>query len=101
MTSQLKIQVAQSAAQQITEVSEWWQKNRPDAPDAIREELQRVFALISSRPEIGALAVNTSLPGIRRVHLARIRYHLYYRVTAYAVEVLAFWHSSRGSRPPL
>jgi hypothetical protein len=41
--------------------------------------------------------VNVSLRGVRRVHLARIRYHLYYRATSSAVEVLAFWHARRGT----
>lgn len=72
-----------------------------DAPEAIRDELARAFDLISVHPEAGAKALNPVLPGIRRVHLARIRYHLYYRVTPSAIEVLAFWHSSRGSNPSL
>jgi hypothetical protein len=34
--------------------------------------------------------------------LARIRYYLYYRVTSdQAVEVLAFWHTSRADSPSL
>jgi plasmid stabilization system protein ParE len=55
------------------------------------------------QPGVGALARNVSLPGVRRLHLARIRYDLYDRVVADPdrVEVLAFWHSSRGSGPPV
>lgn len=86
---------------EIAEASKWWRKNRPYAPDAIRDELQRAFALISLQPNVGARAINASLKGVRRVHLARISYHLYYRVTSSAVEVLAFWHTKRGSGPVL
>jgi plasmid stabilization system protein ParE len=101
LTSRLAIRVAHRAAGEIAEVDVWWQKNRPDAPDAVREEIERAFDLISSQPKVGARAVNASLQGVRRVHLARIRYNLYYRTMSSAVEVLAFWHSSRGAGPGL
>jgi plasmid stabilization system protein ParE len=101
LTGRLAIRVAQRAAREIDEAFEWWRKNRPDAPDAIREELERAFALISSHPNVGARAVNTVLRDVRRVHLARIQYHLYYRTTPSAIDVLAFWHAKRGSGPTL
>jgi plasmid stabilization system protein ParE len=98
---QLPIRLARRAERQISEVFEWWQQNRPDAPDAVREEIARAIGLISSQPRVGGRAVRTKLPNIRRFHLVRIRYDLYYRITSSAIEVLAFWHSSRGSGPPL
>jgi len=33
--------------------------------------------------------------------LSRIRYYLYYRATDETLEVVAFWHTSRGRMPPL
>jgi hypothetical protein len=39
-----------------------------------------VWLLISVQPEIGARARNISLAGVRRLHLARVRYYVYYRV---------------------
>ena len=67
------------------------------------EELQRAFQLIASHPFVGARAENASLADVRRVHLARIHYHLYYRVRTDppAIEVLALWHTSRGAAPQL
>jgi plasmid stabilization system protein ParE len=59
---------------------DWWRVNRPKAPNAIREELERASLLISVQPEIGARARNISLAGVRRLHLARVRYYVYYRV---------------------
>jgi hypothetical protein len=52
---------------------------------------------MSTQPNIGAIATNVRLPGTRRVHLSKVRYHLYYRVLREpkAVEVLALWHTSR------
>jgi plasmid stabilization system protein ParE len=67
------------------------------------EELEQAFELLAMEPRLGAAARSPKLQGVRRVHLARIRYHLYYRVRdgQESVEVLAFWHSSRGSPPEI
>jgi hypothetical protein len=52
----------------------------PKPPNAIREDLDRASSLIAIQPEIGTRARNVKLSGVRRVHLTRIRYDLYYRV---------------------
>jgi plasmid stabilization system protein ParE len=75
--------------------------NRDKAPHAFKEELERGFALISQRPDVGAVATNVKLKGVRRIHLARVRYYLYYREKEGRVEVLALWHSSRRRNPTL
>jgi plasmid stabilization system protein ParE len=66
------------------------------------EDLAHALTLLASQPEIGARAQNTKL-GVRRIHLARVHYYLYYRVSDSppGIEVLALWHSSRGSVPPV
>jgi plasmid stabilization system protein ParE len=99
----LHVDVSDLAKAQIRAAEEWWRLNRPKAPNAIREELERASLLISVEPEMGARARNVSLAGVRRIHLARVRYDIYYRVAAdpERIEVLAFWHTSRGSDPPL
>lgn len=73
--------------------------NRPAALDAIREELERAFGLLAVEPRVGAVARNAKLRGVRRIHLSRVHYHIYYRVLSGVVEVLAFWHTSRGAGP--
>ena len=97
----MRIRVTRSAAAQIEEAAIWWAKNRPLVPRAIEEELERAFALLMLQPTIGARARNERLPGVRRIHLSRIQYYLYYRVSADDIDVLAFWHVSRGNSPPL
>jgi len=99
----LPILITESAGEAIREASEWWANNRPAAPTAMAEELERAFVLISLQPGIGARALNVAVEGVRRVHLARVHYHLYYRVapSGSRLEVLAFWHTSRGSEPEL
>ncbi len=101
MSEPRPVRIAGSAARAIAEAASWWTANRPKAPDAFVTELERALQLIAVHPGIGARATNVRLAGVRRIHLARVRYHLYYRVTgaSEAIEVLALWHSSRGSAP--
>jgi plasmid stabilization system protein ParE len=89
--------------EQVRAAEAWWRVNRPKAPGAILSELERAASLIALQPGIGARAQNVALSGVRRLHLARIRYDLYYRVVGAPsrVQILAFWHSSRGNRPPI
>jgi hypothetical protein len=74
----LPIEVSDLARAQIRAAQDWWRVNRPKAPNAIREELERASLLISVQPEIGARARNISLAGVRRLHLASVRYYVYY-----------------------
>ena len=99
MTSRLRVDISQAAAAQIEQAAAWWKDNRPAAPGAVYDELERALALLAMQPSLGARATNLRLRGVRRVHLPRVHYYLYYRATAEAIEVLAFWHTSRGSRP--
>lgn len=103
MKRRLPVRIVASAAVAIADAAKWWVENRPKAPAAFAEELARGLDLVASEPAIGAKARNAKLPGLRRIHLARIRYYLYYRVRSSpaAIEVLALWHSSRGSGPQL
>jgi plasmid stabilization system protein ParE len=75
--------------------------NRPAAPAAVATELQAVLELIALQPESGIATPSTRVNGLRRFLLARISYVLYYRVAPRKriVEVIAFWHASRGTRP--
>ncbi len=84
-------------------MSSWWLDNRPKAPGAIRQELERAFSLLTLQPHLGARARSERLPGVRRILLSRVQYHLYYRVNEEArrVEVLALWHARRGRGPGL
>jgi plasmid stabilization system protein ParE len=70
-------------------------------PELLREELAKELDLITIQPNIGPRVASSGLPEIRRFHLSRIHYHLYYRVREDVVEILAFWHTSRGTLPDL
>ena len=104
MTGPLYIEISELARRQIREADLWWRKNREKAPNAIREELERIGALIAFQPHLGARATNVKLPGVRRIHIERIHYDVYYRAVgspAEYVEIVAFWGSRRGSGPPI
>ena len=80
MSEPLHVEVSALAATQIRAAETWWRLNRPKAPNAIREDLERAVSLIAVQPQVGARARNLTLPGVRRLHLARIHYDLYYRL---------------------
>jgi plasmid stabilization system protein ParE len=98
LSARLPLQFTRRALREIREVSDWWDLNRPAAPEAFREALEKAFQLISTQPNIGAVAANVRNRGARRILLSRVQYYLYYRVQSVpkaAVEVLALWHTSR------
>jgi len=99
VTSPLPIKVTRRAAREIARACEWWDANRPAAPGAVREEIVRLFGLIAHQPGVGARAVNPKLPGVQRVHLSRVRYHLYYRYTTASGPTLQLSRFSRSGTP--
>lgn len=103
MSDPRAIILAPRAARAIEKASAWWAEHRPAAPQAFKEELDRALDLISTHPWVGVKATNVKLLGVRRIHLIRIHYYLYYRLSknGKTVEVLALWHASRGSGPSL
>jgi len=102
MSSPLRVRIVSSAARAIAEAAEWWRTNRPTTPDAFITDFENSLKLIASHPAIGARARNAKLQGVRRVHLARVHYYLYYRVSPeQSIEVLALSHTSRENEPEL
>ena len=101
MSSPLEIKVSPKALAQIEEAAEWWARNRLSAPNAIRDDVAQILTILSNQPGVGAPTRHGRVRGLRRVTLARVRYYLYYRASGDALEVLAFWHTSRGRQPRL
>ena len=101
MSFPLEIRVSPKALAQIEEAVEWWADNRPSAPNAIRDDVAQILTILANQPGVGAPTRHTRVQGVRRVTLARVRYYLYYRTSGGVLEVLAFWHTSRGRQPRL
>jgi len=103
VSSPLHIEVSELAETQISELDYWWRQNRLKAPNAVREELERVSGLIAFHPLLGTRASNVKLPGVRRIFIERLHYHVYYRVIGSPeyIEIVAVWGSRRGTPPPI
>lgn len=101
MSTPLRVEITDDAQAQIAAAVAWWAANRPMAPGAVLDDLDRILGLLRVQPSMGARARRTTLSGVRRVTLTRIRYYVYYRVAEDALQVLALWHTSRGQAPSL
>jgi plasmid stabilization system protein ParE len=89
------------AQRQIAQAASWWDIHRQMARDAFDEDIAEAMSLLRDHPCINPTVQGTAARDIRILHLTRIRYDLFYRVTNDCVQVLAVWHSSRdvASRP--
>jgi plasmid stabilization system protein ParE len=104
VNSPLPVVFTRRAERHVREAGTWWRANRPKAPEALAEELASALRLVASQPDVGAVARNVRLPGVRRVLLRRVNYHLYYQLMeapARTVHIVAFWHANRGTAPEL
>jgi plasmid stabilization system protein ParE len=94
------LKISRRASRQIEEATEWWAEHRLSAPGALTEELNAAIARIQAEPNIvGSSVKRTRLGQIRRHYIRRIHYHLYFRIDGADVEIVAFWHASRGTPP--
>ncbi len=87
------------AKREIDDAVAWWADRSPARAMAIGDELARAYQLHERCPDMGRLVVVKRRPKVevRRVVLARVGYHLYYRVDHMAEVVigLSFWHEKR------
>ena len=97
----LAVGITPRALDQIERAASWWAENRPAAPDAIRLDLAEALEVLAQQPGIGARCSARHYSDVRRLYLARTRYHVYYRASPANLIVLAFWHASRGRGPKL
>lgn len=92
----LRVKISARAANQVRTAVEWWVANRPSAPDAVGADIGEAIALLSEQPNIGAKYEGSRTAGVRRLFLSRLGYFIYYKVEGDSLQVLAFWHASRG-----
>ena len=86
---------------QIDRASVWWRQHRDKAPHALDHDVDDAIDLLRSNPHIGTV-IRSRRGTIRALWLERIGYFLYYRILDDGtIEILRFWHASRGSRPKL
>lgn len=75
MKQPLPFAFTRRASKQVEEAGRWWRENRAKALEALREELDQALQLIASQPEVGAMARNATLTGVRRILLSRVSYN--------------------------
>jgi hypothetical protein len=63
-----------------TEAADRWWKENHETSNAIGDEIRWVADHLQTSPYMWPAAENARKPGLRRVFLQRIGYHLYYRV---------------------
>ena len=94
------VHVTASAARQLVRARRWWRANRDKAPAALEDDLEELIRLLEARPALVGRRVGQR-PGVRRVHLPRIRYYAYFEIAdgGDRVLLLALWHVNRGHEP--
>ena len=95
----LELFISRRAAREIDRIAGWWATNRPAATGAVSKDLEAAFAILVEQPGTGTEVAQVSSPDVRRFHIDRIRYWVYYRVRGQRLEVVSVWHSSRGTDP--
>ncbi len=94
-----RVLITRRAEQQIDAADRWWVENRAGAPDAIRDALSLLIDRLATLPLSGSLVPTARHAATRRILLADVGYHVYYRVRGDRVEILRFWHAARGTSP--
>jgi len=97
----LNVRTTPEADDHVRSIDKWWREHRTTAPSLFLDELETAFALIASAPNVGHPYRRSPVGGTRRILLTRSRYHVYYAPLDDELVILAVWHASRGSGPPL
>jgi plasmid stabilization system protein ParE len=98
-----KIELSPDAIAQIHLIRDWWNDNRPAAPNLFREELVATLEMLQGAPKASPTYPFSQIPGLRRTLMQRTRYHVYftYHEDRALIFVHAVWHASRGRGPKL
>ena len=97
----LRVKISLRAASQVRRAAGWWAERRPAASGAVGADFGEAVSLLAEQPQIGAKYEGTRTPGVRRLFLSRVGYFVYYKAEGENLNVLAFWHASRGHQPTL
>ena len=94
-----ELHFSRAAFRQIDAADSWWRENRPASPDLFSSELEAAIRQVSRFPTIFADLGDPRMPGLRRLLMPKSRYYLYWTTHGHVIEVLAVWHTSRGTSP--
>jgi len=96
------VRITPAAETQAETFAQWWRENRPAAPEAVKQELQRAKDILVETPFVGSPYRRTRIPGVRRIAMNKTPYHVCYRVNEKLNEVviMAVWSAMRKRGPP-
>src|SRR5436305_1031349 len=89
----MKVVFTDAALEDLRSIAAYLAANYPSAAAAIDRRLRLVIARIARWPESSQRVIER--PGVRVAPLVRYPYHVFYRITADAVEILNIHHTSR------
>ncbi len=95
----MSIRYTKRARQELRQAAQWWLENRQESADAFERELWHAFYILLAHPHMGQQIAH--LKNVRRLHVSRLNYFLYYRPDSNGLLILALWHTSRGADPGL
>jgi len=95
----LELHILPRAIRDIDRIEVWHVTNQAAVPGAVRDDVEATAARIASHPGLGARVRQSKTPDVRRFHLRRFKYWLYYRVRGDTLQILTIWHSARGKGP--
>jgi hypothetical protein len=75
-----RVGVAERAEREVTEAAAWWAEHRSDSPAALAEAVADGLERIAAAPYAHALARGAGRRQLRRHHLRRVDYFLYFRI---------------------
>lgn len=93
------LRISRRALRHIDAADSWWRENRPLRPSLFEAELLGALRRIQAHPTVFAILEEPRLGGLRRLLLAKSRYHVYWTVHEDAIEIIAVWHTSRTEDP--
>jgi len=96
----IEIVITAAAEAQADAADAWWRTNRPDATGLFWQEFTEALALLGDAPAVGERYPRGG-PAVRRLLLARTRYHVYYVHESERLAVVAVWSARCGSPPPV
>jgi plasmid stabilization system protein ParE len=94
-----RVRFSDEALQQIVAMRRWWVDQALGPPVGFDDDLIAAIHRLEGLPH--SAPPYPPLDGVRRILLRRARLHMYFAVDdqARTVEILAVWHTSRGTRP--
>lgn len=95
------VRLSGRAEREMIRIDTRWRSERRSAPDLFRDELNALFDLLATAPEMGVGYGTWQGMLVRRVLLGKSDYHVYYATDQDTLVIVSVWGARRGSGPRL